>query len=369
MSNTVGTYLAKRASVTKVPPTSLGRRLGVEIEVEDAAKYDAFDIESVGWMVKSDPSLRTGGREFITPPILKAELPRYLDVFYAQMAKYKWKANTRTGIHVHVDCRDFGPMDVAAIPVAYTLCELAFYDQVGSDREENIYCVPWYRADSDVQLMAQAISAYYGKSSALRSLLSYVTIRACKYSGLYLAPLSSFGTIEFRHAPTWYTARKMSNWAACCYHFVQQVKAAESPQALMDEFLRSTPSVFARKMLGPTVSLSSAYNERFEERDCVILAETILNALSPPPASETWVSLVDNVPESHIRAMKKRGKKKHVPAWLEDLESQPYGLPSAPGTYGQQMGPLSQMAAMAEIIPVMTTETDEPDDEYENGGI
>jgi len=72
-------------------------------------------------------------------------------------------------------------------------------------REENIYCVPFYRAPSEAATLANGV---------MRD--GWQLREACKYSALFVGPLRTFGTIEFRHAPTFSDPAVLVLWWKLC---------------------------------------------------------------------------------------------------------------------------------------------------------
>jgi hypothetical protein len=246
------------------------RRVGIEIEVEHVPDYS-----TQYWKVTDDPSLRNMGREFVSYPIPLADVPRILEDFYKSFNKFGYKANQRTGIHVHVDARDYTKADIASGATTYSLTEPAFCDVVGPDREENIYCVPWYRADSDVSAMAMILR----KDRGLRDTIQHLGVRMTKYSGFYLEPLQRFGTIEFRHAPTWETADEVEKWARMCWTLVEWSRGKPAAD-ILKMYQDDTPSAFARHVFGHLYEPGPDYDLLCDKLDIEILAETLVDSVS-----------------------------------------------------------------------------------------
>lgn len=301
---TIGSLLPSNSNAP-APITTTGRLIGVEIEAEKVTSWDNDWALDSGWLITTDDSLRNSGREFITKPLRPDQLMPMLLSFYSEFDKWKWQATKRTGIHIHVDARDFTPKQLSAAATAYILSEVAFFDQVGPEREENIYCVPWYRADSDVSHVANFVRQIFStpdtkpKSTGPKSinhLLKMLKDYLCKYSAWYLEPLTRFGTIEFRHAPTFQSAQKLYDWAIACHHWTSRVQQFNSPGEVLAKFKSSTPRQFAMELLGETAVILPDYNARFDSRDCVILAETLALSSGELEEETTWLSLIDEVP-------------------------------------------------------------------------
>ena len=285
-----------------------GRRLGIEMEVEH---YRTHTPDPNGlWNVKADNSLRNNGCEFYTTPILAEQVDAAAEYFYQQYKRNKYESNGRTGMHVHVDCRDFNIDELMALATAYALIEPAFFAQVPDFREENIYCVPWYRADSDVTVLT---NAYRDCNRRMLSFLE-MSCATCKYGALYFEPLHRFGTVEFRHAPTWTTKADFKKWVMFCYNFVEWVKNHGSTQAVMDRYEQVGPQALAREALGSAVSLPSTYEADVERLDVEILAKSLHTAVVPNDARAEWKRLnvkVSDKVKSH-EAQPRRGSAEDI---------------------------------------------------------
>jgi Putative amidoligase enzyme len=94
------------------------------------------------------------------------------------------KFSSRTSIHVHVNCSAYDEEAVRRIIWLYALFEEAFFLMVERDRRDNIHCVP---------LTETHLPAMY------RDTMPRLVDRWSKYTALNIKPLSSYGTLEFRH--------------------------------------------------------------------------------------------------------------------------------------------------------------------------
>jgi len=100
---------------------------------------------------------------------------------------------------------------------AYNVVEPFLYRHCGAIREENIYCVPLYRADTLTENVV---------SGVISGRFDQVLREACKYSGLYVGPISTFGTVEFRMAPSFRTGAGVMEWVLMLHHFYNAALAA-----------------------------------------------------------------------------------------------------------------------------------------------
>jgi hypothetical protein len=221
------------------------RLVGIEVEVERC-----YDSERAGmyWSKKHDSSLREGGAEWVSPPIPLDSAEESVATLYYDFCNYDWAANTRTGIHVHVDVRDLTAEELQAVAVVYCLAERAFCLFVGQEREENIYCVPWYRAPREAIAVMGALREL-GEEPHTGAALLRETV---KYAGLYFEPIQRFGTVEFRHAPTWTDREPVMEWVRMCYSAVEYAKQLGTPEQVLEAWEGSSPSAFAFAATGYT---------------------------------------------------------------------------------------------------------------------
>lgn len=245
------------------PPPSEARLFGVEIEVENGVNMPT-DIwnRTYRFRTTEDGSLRNGGREYITLPGTYRETLRSTAAWCRYAATREWHSNHRTGIHVHVDMRDLELAQVAGVCAAYAAFEPLFFAVAGADREENIYCVPWYRATDQariVRLMSKDVYDFEG---------------AVKYSALYLGPLARFGTIEFRHAPTWQDAKDIRRWVTMISRLVEWSKDMTPTDVL--RACGSNPNSVVREVFGWTTTAIHDPEELMDEADSLGTVDEML---------------------------------------------------------------------------------------------
>jgi len=155
--------------------------IGIEVETENI-KDDAFINHF--WYSKEDNSLRNYGIEFTSKPLTMEEIEPALNYLVNQLSiKNKPDMSPRTSIHVHVNCRKFTWEQIKTITLLYAIFEHHFYNIVGKNRENSIFCVPLYKTEYLNTLFNIKID----------------NITWSKYCGINLLPLIQFGTIEFRH--------------------------------------------------------------------------------------------------------------------------------------------------------------------------
>lgn len=199
--------------------------IGVEFEFEGVKGERITDRHSAQklackepwaqyWRVKHDGSLHDNGAEYLFERPLFGE-----DAIEAvtQMLKYarehEFKVNIRTGGHVHVDVRDLSRVQLAVHNVLYALFEKAVYRLAGNNREENVFCLPWYKADAMSTHVNNINSDHHNIRHAAEALGDE------KYGGLNLDSLARFGSVEFRHALSTTDADWFIKWINVCLSF------------------------------------------------------------------------------------------------------------------------------------------------------
>lgn len=172
--------------------------VGIEVEVENAAHIARVnDI----WAIKGDGSLRNGGVEFVTRPILASDAPAAL-AHLMDLLKADACFSPRTSVHVHVDYTECQPEDVFNTVLLYSIFERVLYRFCGKQRIKNIFCVPITETNLLMHYAAQGLKPG----------------RWCKYTGLNIKTLENYGTIEYRHMAGTPDVQKLCLWIDMITH-------------------------------------------------------------------------------------------------------------------------------------------------------
>lgn len=252
----------------------VGERYGIEVECEGLSnampplwtepffKY---------WRTAPDGSLRNGGIEFISSPLVRASVPPALAALWPYIESGQVRPSVRTGIHIHASCLGLDTDGVLRILQHYALLEPVLFNFVGIEREENIYCIPWYRAHDEPKVVRNWLE-FNGR-----------TARApCKYSALYVGPLRTFGTIEFRHAPTWTNRATVLLW----WKMVQALfRTHSTTYNVIDRWRAVGPHEFARGVF-PRLDVALPGTAVFEDADVLAVAEHL--AAVPATCASGW---------------------------------------------------------------------------------
>lgn len=155
---------------------------GIECEIESNPRVEKL---SNSFSYVEDGSLRNNGKEFISIPLDKLTLLKEFDALQSSLYldDEEEAFSPRTSIHVHVNCLNMDTAQVKVLLLLYALYE-DFFFMMTKNRRDNIHCVP---------LTETYLPEKYGKS------LEHLVGNWHKYTALNLLPLSTQGTVEFRH--------------------------------------------------------------------------------------------------------------------------------------------------------------------------
>lgn len=264
-----------------------GERYGLEVEAEGYQGGLWSEQFLKYWRSAPDGSLRNGGIEFISVPLIRSAVPPAIAAVWPYLEEGLVRPSVRTGIHIHVSCLGLSTDDVLRILTHYALLEPVLFNFVGEEREENIYCVPWYRAHDE----PATIRGWLDGAFPIRR-------RPCKYSALFVGPLTSFGTIEFRHAPTWTDRSRMLLW----WQMIQMIyRTHRTTYDVLAQWEALGPEAFTRAVFGKLAVPMPPLNV-FEQADVTSVAEYLVEAATPvspfwgaPPELATRGTVVPNV--------------------------------------------------------------------------
>ena len=207
-------------------PNEAEQCYGMEVEMEYVDLENGYPID---WRVVEDGSLRNRGLEFLTPPSTLAQMEALIDTLWEARQGRPWQGGPRCGIHLHMDFTNKPTRHVAAFLAAYACLEPAImYELCGEEREQNIYCVPYYRAPRDLTPIARYLAEPY------RTQVERIQ-RTCKYSAMYLEPLTRFGTVEFRGAPVYDNAEDVKNLVRFFDNLIAQTSEVQ-PEMIIELF-------------------------------------------------------------------------------------------------------------------------------------
>ena len=164
---------------------------GVELEIEDIKYTDDVQSNCSGVIVESDHSLRNNGLEFKFGPVKFDQALSTFNNIWKYLKVGKTPFSERTSIHVHVNARCLTTDEARQLVLLYALYEPLFFNFVGNERKNNIFCVPLN---------------YTSLPNTYKSNLVAMHKAWSKYTAFNICPMGPgkdgsdcHGTIEFRH--------------------------------------------------------------------------------------------------------------------------------------------------------------------------
>jgi hypothetical protein len=250
-------------------------RVGVEFEFEGVREGGDLPKEewAAYWKGDQDRSLHDHGWEYMfSRPLFGRDVVEAVTELCKHARKKKYKTSGRTGLHVHIDVRDLTRVELARLVVLYALFEKAVYRLAGNNREDNVFCLPWYKAyqaskhaynivseENDIRLAAEALAQE-------------------KYGGLNLDSLARYGSVEFRHALSTTVADWVIQWINVCLAFRRAAQKLDaSPVELVHNLSAVGVDEFARTVFEDQFRV--IWYDRLEHDVWSVGVETALDVL------------------------------------------------------------------------------------------
>lgn len=168
---------------------------GIECEIESVDGQQTFP----SFHTSTDGSLRNNGYEFISKPLTRVETVEAFSFLHdnLDLEDPSVAFNSRTSTHVHINVLAFTPQQVKTLILLYALYEEFFFLMVEPSRRSNIHCVP---------LTETYLPSLYKNSP--EKLINHWH----KYTALNILPVSTQGSVEFRHLQGTNDKTLLSNW-------------------------------------------------------------------------------------------------------------------------------------------------------------
>lgn len=161
--------------------------VGVEIEGEGRRIDTVRENLSGWWNLEPDGSLRNNGFEAIlVQPLAGKSLMDALED--AEQALRGTSFSFRTSVHIHVDVANMDTDSLNRFLFYYTILEKDLFDWIGHERDQNPYCVPFYRQTRIIGSLRDAVNGQY-----------HNLLEEEKYSAVNCASVRNLMSLEFRH--------------------------------------------------------------------------------------------------------------------------------------------------------------------------
>ena len=204
-------------------------RVGIELEFEGFG--DNVYPELIYWTVVGDNSLRNGGVEFVSNPLLFEEVPPALAEVKAFIKMHDLQATARCGVHTHLNVGYWTWAELWCLSTMYLLLEPTIFKTFAPGRETNHFCVPFF-ADT---VLAEwlATDAKKLRGNRLQHWDELCLLRCPKYTALNFAPLRPNGTVEFRQLLGTTDMADVQKWCDFLYKLQEKAKSNHDPNEVI----------------------------------------------------------------------------------------------------------------------------------------
>ena len=198
--------------------------VGLELELEHVPR--ALHVRmpeelQKWWNLVPEGSLRNNGAEFVLRrPLFGKDLDNAITALTQEIEKWKaedanyFQSSSRTSFHVHLDIRDLDTTEqLYSLLMHYLITERSLFQYFDDEREDNIFCLPFYRTWGAVYIFRHLLGE---DPQLIRGRMMRDGGRydhgLFKYSAFNAAPMFGQGSVEFRHAPALCTAKAIKEW-------------------------------------------------------------------------------------------------------------------------------------------------------------
>jgi hypothetical protein len=226
-------YLGRNSPIIK--------EVGLEIEME--GRYlDPPDLNY--WKKEHDGSLRGESMEYVLKtPVARDRVGPRLKYLWTQLEDHgaELSPSDRCGVHVHINCQDMTFAEVFRFISLYLVFEQPLTRWCGDDREGNLFCL---RATDAEYLIRFLVSA---RSRSFEALCAEPMMR---YSGINVAALGKFGTLEFRSLRTPKDYTRIDDWVRLLLRIRDKALEAESDADFVEQLSFKGALPFAKEVMG-----------------------------------------------------------------------------------------------------------------------
>lgn len=186
--------------------------IGVEVEMEGLLESPR-ENENSYWQHHQDNSLRSNedsrSTEFVLKfPLCGEDLILALKEFDSTVKGMSQppSMSERTSVHIHLDARDMTEEELYKLILLYTVFERPLFKFCGNGRDNNPFCLPFYKAEGGIfEAIGDIVDEGVGRFSRVLG-IDY------RYAAFNLCSLLKFGSIEFRHCAGTYDIQYILLW-------------------------------------------------------------------------------------------------------------------------------------------------------------
>jgi hypothetical protein len=286
--------------------------IGVELEYE-SSNTDGSNWYRDQWSQVGDGSLRNGGVEFVSHPVFGVDLTKALATITKGFDRgyFSGTVNYRTGLHIHMDVSEMELTELQSLLTLYALFERTLFRYCGNARDDNPYCVPYYKSPNALAVVAlldwqsipiEIVSSHIGRNvektahtTVQHRIVERVSALVEKYSALNLRPILQQGSIEFRHALSTTNMEDVREWIQILMSLKRAALEMTSHDAL--EMMMSRGAMeLAHFVFGDYMNSLPLEGLEEDVDNCLFFAKEISHGVS---SKQDWLALRSDEVVSH----------------------------------------------------------------------
>ena len=188
--------------------------VGIEVEVEGR---NLNHSNTNYWRREDDSSLkgRDNAEYVLHKPIAFKEAQGALQELTTHLRNSSMEPSIRTGVHVHINVQDYTLTEVATLSTLYLVVEDLLLEICGEGRQSNLFCLKGCEAE---YMIREAVKFFRTEN------LDYVSTDAIRYSGLNLASIAKYGSVEFRSLRTPANLGDIGKWVSTLAHLAKMAR-------------------------------------------------------------------------------------------------------------------------------------------------
>ena len=206
--------------------------VGLEIELEGPR---VSRIESVGWRLEHDGSLRDEAVELVLrKPCKRADVHKYLNnvVSAVRAADAEVLDTGRAGVHVHVNVQDLEFHQLFNFICAYLILEDILIQFCGKYRVGNLFCLRARDAEALIDTL---------RETAREKDLNLTAGDQLRYAALNVSALKKYGSLEFRAMRSTVDPVVLQTWVDSLLAIKDWSMQFNDPQELVMQFSQVGP--------------------------------------------------------------------------------------------------------------------------------
>lgn len=204
--------------------------------------------------------------------------------------------SNRTSTHVHIDVRDMSILQLRKFLAVYVSVERMLFHYCGREREENIFCVPLYKAATTLENISELLQAK--DSRAFGHILNDKFGEHKRYGAVNLNAINKHGTLEFRMLRGEWRYKPIMEWINIILSIKKYALTAKTKEILVPSHVyENNCNRYVDKVFG---KLAGVLKYEGYERDIVKGARASQDIINIKNITENSWDVIDLGAESNV---------------------------------------------------------------------